>query len=172
MSRIDHKAFTPGQEGAYKSWMAMRQRCKSHRLYAGKVRICERWSDFYAFLEDMGERPDGMSIDRFPNNHGDYEPGNCRWATQKQQIENSEQVRGIEHLSRNDAEEIRRRFADGEAYQDLAVEFNRSQVNIHKIARGTSFRLAEEWTAEEIAEAQAAINAMRRRDRRPNKESP
>ena len=166
---IDHKAFTPGQKGAYQSWMAMRQRCNNpnangYRLYGGRgVKICERWSDFYSFLEDMGERPDGKSLDRYPNNKGHYEPGNCRWATQKEQIENSDQIRGLEHLSRDDAEQIRRRFAAGEAYQDLAVEFNRSQTNIHKIARGDTFKLATEWTADEIAEAQAAINAMRRR---------
>lgn len=83
MNRIDHKAFTPGQDGAYRSWMAMRNRCKFHRLYAGIVKICERWDDFYAFLADMGERPEGKSLDRFPNNKGDYEPSNCRWATQE-----------------------------------------------------------------------------------------
>ncbi len=144
----------------------MRNRCKFHRLYAGKVRICERWNDFYAFLFDMGERPEGMSIDRFPNNHGDYEPGNCRWATQTEQIANSEQIRSseAETLHPDAIEEIRKRFAAGEAYQDLMIDFARSQVTIHRIARGKP-----SMTPDQSQDALAAINAMRRR--RPKKDS-
>lgn len=51
--------------------------------------MCERWSNFKNFLHDMGEPPAGTSIDRWPNNNGDYEPGNCRWATQQQQMRNT-----------------------------------------------------------------------------------
>lgn len=167
MKRIDHKTLTPGQKGAYKSWMAMRQRCKAHLLYAGKVHICERWNDFYAFLEDMGERPEGKSLDRFPNNHGHYEPGNCRWATQKEQIANSEQVRGLENVTQKDADEIHRRFAAGESYKDLATEFGRSQVTIHRIAKGETHGPEKPLTAEDILACQAAINAMRSRKKNP-----
>ena len=57
--------------------------------------MCERWTDFRNFLEDMGERPDGMSIDRIDVN-GDYEPGNCRWATAKQQSLNKRNSTSLE----------------------------------------------------------------------------
>lgn len=163
MKRIDHKAFTPGQEGAYRSWMAMRNRCKFHRLYAGKVRICDRWIDFYAFLEDMGERPEGMSLDRFPNNKGDYEPGNCRWATQKEQIANSEQRRDVEQLTKEEAAEIKRRFDAGEHYADLAEEFDCSQMTIHRVARGETFAGPPQLEGADMSDALAAINSMRRR---------
>lgn len=144
----------------------MRNRCKFHRLYAGKIFICERWNDFYAFLEDMGERPDGMSLDRFPNNHGDYEPANCRWATQVEQIANSEQVRGLERTTPEEADAIRERFAQGESYKTLAEEFGRSQVTIHRIARGASRGPQRQLTTEELAECTAAINAARYRSGR------
>lgn len=71
----------------------MRQRCNNpknpkYKDYGGRgVKVCERWNDFALFLEDMGERPTGYSIDRKDVN-GNYEPNNCRWATAKEQRAN------------------------------------------------------------------------------------
>jgi len=90
-----HGQAIPGhQSGAYMSWHAMIRRClhetsSTYPRYGGRgVTVCERWNDFQKFLEDMGDRPPGMTLDRFPNGDGNYEPGNCRWATRGQQQEN------------------------------------------------------------------------------------
>lgn len=75
----------------YATWQSMKKRCsrpeKIH--YFGKVTVCDRWKNsFENFLEDMGERPDGMTLDRYPDPNGNYEPNNCRWATPLQQRHN------------------------------------------------------------------------------------
>jgi hypothetical protein len=80
----------------------MKQRClnkglRIYQKYGGKgITVCERWlNSFEAFLGDMGERPAGTTLDRYPDNNGNYEPGNCRWATSKQQNRNRNSVRRI-----------------------------------------------------------------------------
>lgn len=80
----------------YRTWCAMKQRCANpnhadYADYGGRgIRVCDEWqSSFIAFLRDVGRCPsDRHSIDRFPNNDGNYEPGNTRWATPIQQGRN------------------------------------------------------------------------------------
>jgi len=79
----------------YASWSAMIQRCTNpntwnYQNYGGRgIRVCPWWlHSFESFLSDMGRRPKGKTLDRHPDKNGDYEPGNCRWATPKQQIAN------------------------------------------------------------------------------------
>lgn len=77
----------------YGIWRTMKNRCLSpnsgafHRYGALGVQVCDRWLEFTNFLADMGECPDGLTLDRI-NPFGNYEPGNCRWATWKEQANN------------------------------------------------------------------------------------
>lgn len=84
----------------YESWAAMRSRCKNknnacYEDYGGRgISIAQRWNDFQAFIDDMGPRPLGHSLDR-KNNEGDYGPDNCRWANAETQANNKRNNRII-----------------------------------------------------------------------------
>lgn len=79
----------------YGKWSSMVSRCTNPNDprwedYGGRgITVCLRWRhSFLYFLADMGEAPEGLTLDRFPNNDGNYEPGNCRWATPSEQVAN------------------------------------------------------------------------------------
>jgi len=84
----------------YNSWSSMVDRCtnkksKNYSIYGGAgIGICERWLDYKAFKEDLGERPEGKTLDRIDNANG-YCPENCRWATYKEQQNNTKKTRFI-----------------------------------------------------------------------------
>lgn len=81
------------QTPTYRSWASMLRRCYNkkdinYKRYGGRgITVCLRWRTFKHFLDDMGIRPDGLSLDR-TNNDGNYEPGNCKWSTRKEQNNN------------------------------------------------------------------------------------
>lgn len=81
-------------------WTQMKTRCMTstnpaYKHYGGRgIKVCERWMDFRYFLEDMGIRPNGLTLDRI-NNNGPYTKDNCRWATMETQAGNRRSSRAF-----------------------------------------------------------------------------
>lgn len=154
-------AIVEDNKPEYNSWLAMRHRCRNPKVtafknYGGRgITVCDRWHDSFAdFLADMGKRPTlGHTLDRIDND-GNYEPGNCRWATWDVQSKNrrtlprskptQREQKRIARLSRLherydlEAARCRKKLAIIERYQQLepiyreklaAVEAQRDSIN-------------------------------------------
>jgi hypothetical protein len=119
---------------AYAIWLHMKGRCYNpsnirYKLYGGRgITVCDRWHTFENFYADMGDPPDGMSIDRIDNNLG-YAPSNCRWATQKEQVHNSRSTK----LSDDDVRAVR---ADSRPLKVIAAEYGVGHTYICNLRAG------------------------------------
>lgn len=93
--KVQRKRLGLSATTEYNSWRAMKERCtnpnhEAYRNYGGRgITVCSRWlHDFEAFLQDMGQKPRGITLER-KDNDGNYEPSNCKWATRKEQRSNT-----------------------------------------------------------------------------------
>lgn len=118
----------------YNSWAMMHRRCSSERNkdfkhYGGRgIVICDRWKSFESFLADMGEKPEGFTIERI-NNDGNYEPSNCVWATRAAQGANTRQV----YRMMIDGQQMTMRAA----CRKLGLKYNTVLMRIHRGADPT-----------------------------------
>lgn len=138
--------LTHGHSGTptHGCWMAMRQRCinpnaNGYAHYGARgIAVCDRWLEsFENFLADMGERPSlRHSIDRYPNNDGNYEPGNCRWATKTEQMRNTRATKLTHQL----VQEIHGRREHGEAVKSIAHRLGLHQGSVYNVLAGATWR--------------------------------
>jgi hypothetical protein len=147
--------MTPGALRAFSSWNSMLQRCfdQSRPGWQGYGRrgitVCERWLDPWVFLEDMGERPEGLSLGRIDND-GIYEPSNCRWETPTQQNRNTRRTVLIGGKAQSEVAEasglsdatISRRRRSG-AVVDAPKYFKRNKLNTDQVAKIKSLFLTD-----------------------------
>lgn len=135
-----------GVSATYQSWRGMHERCTlpshvAYSRYGGRgIRVCERWATFANFVSDMGERPDGMEIDRIDND-GNYEPGNCRWATRQKQM------RHLRKLEDHEPNQIAWLLSLGYSKVEIGRFFGVSHQCVRSIARGKQYKGAVTWAA-------------------------
>lgn len=148
-----HTTHGMAETRVYRIWTGMHTRCynaacKGFPNYGGRgIEICERWHSFEYFYADMGDPPPRHSIDRYPNNDGNYEPDNCRWATAvEQQANRRAKARNFgtdtynAKLTEPIVAQIILRRRNGEPTRALAKEHGVAHSLIERIVTGKSWR--------------------------------
>lgn len=124
----------------YISWQAMIARCRylsrdTEKKHVGRgITMCDRWQSFENFLADMGERPDGKTLDRIDNDQG-YSPNNCRWATPIEQARNRRNKR----LDYDKAVAVALARLRGESCPSIAKRYGISESLPREIVKGRSW---------------------------------
>ncbi|MBT6048755.1 MAG: hypothetical protein HOG49_18290 [Candidatus Scalindua sp.] len=128
-TNLSHGHSKKGEvSSTYNSWRSMKRRCncltgKNWRNYGSRgITYCARWDKFANFLADMGEKPEGFSLER-ENNDGDYEPNNCSWISLAQQANNKRTNGYITHNN------IRKTVAEWSRVLGINVRTLRSRIN-------------------------------------------
>ena len=143
----------------YQSWQAMLARCRyPHRDVDKKhsargITVCDRWQSFASFLTDMGERLDGTTLDRWPNPNGNYEPGNCRWATPIDQARNRRNAR----LTFDTAVEIALARLHGVPCKTLAAQYGCSESLPREVVKGRTWRDASRLAHKLFSEGRSYV---------------
>ena len=119
----------------HRVWQGMRSRCRnpntqSYARYGGRgISVCARWDDFSKFIEDVGKSPSSKhSLDRI-NNNGNYEPGNCRWATRIEQARNQSRTK----VSMSDAMSILKLRSQGLSRKAISARMSVSVGNVDQV---------------------------------------
>ena len=128
MSYIHGHSFHP----LFNMWRRMVARCnnpkdKAYPYYGGRnIKVAKRWLNFNNFVSDVGKRPTrNHSLDRFPDNDGDYRPGNTRWATRKQQQANTRKTRYVTFRGK--------KVPFCVAYQELGLDKNSMMSRVNRL---------------------------------------
>lgn len=152
------------------SWYAMKERCFNPRnnryhLYGGRgITVCERWLTFDNFAADMGVRPEGTSIDRLDGN-GNYEPGNCRWATPTEQNRNLRPRRvSIWPASLRDPAQAAALAADPHAYAETIT--TRQQWTLEEIREACRTDLTAAQIGQKLGRSAQAVSHIRHKAKR------
>ena len=126
----------------FRIWSRMKERCylKTHIAYdnyGGRgIKVCAKWrNDFEAFLRDVGPRPSMRhTLDRWPDNDGDYKPSNVRWATSKQQARNTSRTKVTSKVH-----PLIRRDGGTATQKEIAERYGVSQATVSRILSGESW---------------------------------